>query len=139
MKLRKNMSSVEKGETYSFINMKKIKEALNGFGVIIEYQNYINIDPTSYRRFSYKDNFLQAVFQGQFTCGNLEGFGRIIDNIGNMQQGFYSTIVGQEIGEEDPKARPFGKWMHVNKDLVNLSPLGIYRGDEEVWDRVFLE
>lgn len=65
--------------------MKKIKSALNGFALIFEFQNFINIDPASIRRFYHKENNLQAVYQGHFVAGNLEGFGRIMDNLGNMQ------------------------------------------------------
>lgn len=65
----------------------------------------------------------------------MEGFGRILDNQGNVQQGFYSTAQGRLEGEAEPRSRPFGKWMQINAG-VKVNVPGVYRGTVEEWNQI---
>lgn len=62
--------------------------------------------------------------------------------------GFFSTKMstllrgGKQIKVESDDniiSRPFGKWIHLDKNLKDISPKGIYRGDEKEWNRCILQ
>jgi hypothetical protein len=95
--------------------------------------------------FLYKENNFVSLTQGKFVEGKLEGFGRVIDAKGSAQMGFYSTKMSTMLrggkavkikSDDNLVSRPFGKWMHVDKNMKILSGKGIYRGDEREWNRL---
>lgn len=101
-------------------------------------------DQDATKAFAFSENSLVSITQGKFVKGKLEGFGRITDSKGQTQIGFYSTKLSHEvrggrpieIGSSDNLvSRPFGKWMQLDKDMQEICPQGIYRGDEREWNR----
>lgn len=83
--IQKKRSPFNDPSNQTYISMKNLKPALTGYAVIYEFYNLTSQDTNVARKFQAKENFLQAVYQGQFVSGNLEGFGRIMDNQGNVQ------------------------------------------------------
>lgn len=76
---------------------------------------------------------MQNVYEGEFTSGLFNGFGRIFDAQGRCHVGFWKA--GPK-DLKDPKAkhmlevsRPHGKWCSYRKDGVPLNSEGLYTAD----------
>lgn len=96
---------------------------LNGYGRIIEFSTSQIDKRGNYNPLidSSKNNIL-SITEGHFKYGQLSGFGRVLDNDGQCQVGFWRLNEATTTS----KSRPWGKFAHYYKDGGFKKPEGIY-------------
>jgi hypothetical protein len=126
-----------------FLDINEIRESLNGVARVLEYTVVEDEDgPTEGKTmFKAKNLEVTSIIEGELKNGQLEGFSRSIESQGRCQVGFNSAIMSSQLrgGKllEEPRQipRPHGKWVQYGANGTFLSVAGIYRGDEQDWNR----
>jgi len=126
-----------------FLDINEIRESLNGVARVLEYTVVEDEDgPTEGKTmFKAKNLEVTSIIEGELKNGQLEGFSRSIESQGRCQVGFNSAIMssqlrgGKLLAEQRQIPRPHGKWVQYGANGTFLSVAGIYRGDEQDWNR----
>lgn len=120
---------------YNFcIDKEDIKSYLNGIGRIVEFgtthrDRKGHLNPT----IDANSNYVISISEGNFENGQFSGFVRNLDNEGECKLGYWKMdTTTQEWAI--PVSRPYGKFVHYNKDGSFKTPEGMYLGNDLSWN-----